>query len=81
MSGYKYLKVAKDEGVARITFDRPKHNVFDIEQLVVMRMAAGTGAGDPGRICSPPGRPSVAGGRPGAGNTVRDFLYPQHNFT
>ncbi|MGD2023940.1 MAG: enoyl-CoA hydratase/isomerase family protein [Desulfobacterales bacterium] len=33
MSGYKYLKVAKDEGVARITFDRPKHNVFDIELM------------------------------------------------
>ena len=33
MSGYKYLKVAKDEGVARITFNRPKHNVFDIELM------------------------------------------------
>jgi cyclohexa-1,5-dienecarbonyl-CoA hydratase len=33
MSEYKYLKVAKADGVARITFDRPKHNVFDIEMM------------------------------------------------
>ena len=33
MSEYKHLKVAKADGVARITFDRPKHNVFDIEMM------------------------------------------------
>ena len=33
MSEYKYLKVAKADGVARITLDRPKHNVFDIEMM------------------------------------------------
>ena len=33
MSEYKHLKVAKADGVARITFDRPKHNVFDIELM------------------------------------------------
>ena len=33
MSEYKHLKVARADGVARITFDRPKHNVFDIEMM------------------------------------------------
>ncbi len=33
MSEYKHLKVAKADGVARITLDRPKHNVFDIEMM------------------------------------------------
>ena len=33
MSDYKHLKVVKDNGVARITFDRPKHNVLDIEMM------------------------------------------------
>jgi cyclohexa-1,5-dienecarbonyl-CoA hydratase len=33
MSEYKHLKVAKSDGVARITLDRPKHNVFDIEMM------------------------------------------------
>jgi cyclohexa-1,5-dienecarbonyl-CoA hydratase len=33
MSEYKYLKVAKTDGVAQITFDRPKHNVLDIEMM------------------------------------------------
>jgi cyclohexa-1,5-dienecarbonyl-CoA hydratase len=33
MSEYKHLKVAKADGVARITFDRPKHNVLDIEMM------------------------------------------------
>ena len=33
MSEYKYLKVAKTDGVARITLDRPKHNVLDIEMI------------------------------------------------
>jgi cyclohexa-1,5-dienecarbonyl-CoA hydratase len=33
MSEYQYLKVEKADGVARITFDRPKHNVFDIELM------------------------------------------------
>ena len=33
MSEYKYLKVAKADGVARITLDRPKHNVLDIEMI------------------------------------------------
>ena len=33
MSDYKHIKVSKAEGVARITFDRPKHNVLDIEMM------------------------------------------------
>ncbi len=33
MSEYKHLKVEKADGVARITFDRPKHNVLDIEMM------------------------------------------------
>ena len=33
MSEYKYLKVAKTDGIARITLDRPKHNVLDIEMI------------------------------------------------
>jgi cyclohexa-1,5-dienecarbonyl-CoA hydratase len=33
MNEYKHLKVAKSDGVVRITLDRPKHNVFDIEMM------------------------------------------------
>ena len=33
MSEYQYLKVEKAEGVARITLDRPKHNVLDIDMM------------------------------------------------
>jgi cyclohexa-1,5-dienecarbonyl-CoA hydratase len=33
MSDYQYLKVEKADGVARITFDRPKHNVFDMQMM------------------------------------------------
>jgi cyclohexa-1,5-dienecarbonyl-CoA hydratase len=33
MSEYKYLKVTQADGVVRITFDRPKHNVLDIEMI------------------------------------------------
>lgn len=33
MSDYQHLKVEKADGVARITFDRPKHNVFDIKMM------------------------------------------------
>ena len=33
MSEYQYLKVVKTEGVARITLDRPKHNVLDINMM------------------------------------------------
>jgi cyclohexa-1,5-dienecarbonyl-CoA hydratase len=33
MSEYQYLKVVNDEGIARITLDRPKHNVLDIEMI------------------------------------------------
>jgi len=33
MSEYKHLKVSKADGIARITFDRPKHNVLDIEMI------------------------------------------------
>ncbi|MCK5420356.1 MAG: enoyl-CoA hydratase/isomerase family protein, partial [Desulfobacterales bacterium] len=33
MSEYKLLKVEKADGVARITFDRPKHNVLDIQMM------------------------------------------------
>ena len=33
MSEYQHLKVEKAEGVARITFDRPKHNVLDIQMM------------------------------------------------
>jgi cyclohexa-1,5-dienecarbonyl-CoA hydratase len=33
MSAYEHLKVAQSDGVARITLDRPKHNVFNIEMM------------------------------------------------
>lgn len=33
MSEYKNLKIEIADGVARITFDRPKHNVFNIEMM------------------------------------------------
>jgi cyclohexa-1,5-dienecarbonyl-CoA hydratase len=33
MSEYQYLKAEKAEGVARITLDRPKHNVLDIDMM------------------------------------------------
>ena len=33
MSEYQHLKVKKADGVAWITFDRPKHNVFDIKMM------------------------------------------------
>jgi len=33
MSEHKHLKVEKAQGVARITFDRPKHNVLNIEMM------------------------------------------------
>jgi cyclohexa-1,5-dienecarbonyl-CoA hydratase len=33
MTAYKHLTVKKTGGVARITFARPKHNVFDIEMM------------------------------------------------
>jgi cyclohexa-1,5-dienecarbonyl-CoA hydratase len=33
MSEYKHLKATKADGVARITFDRPKHNVLNIEMM------------------------------------------------
>ena len=33
MGEYKYLKVAEADGVARVTFDRPKHNVLNIEMI------------------------------------------------
>ena len=33
MSEYQYLKVEKTGGAARITLDRPKHNVLDIDMM------------------------------------------------
>ena len=33
MTAYKHLKIKKTDGVARMTFDRPKHNVLDIEMM------------------------------------------------
>lgn len=33
MSEYQHLKVEKAKGVARITLDRPKHNVLDIDMM------------------------------------------------
>jgi len=33
MAELKHLKVEQSDGVARITFARPKHNVFDIEMM------------------------------------------------
>ena len=33
MSEYQHQKVEKSDGVARITFDRPKHNVLDIKMM------------------------------------------------
>ncbi len=33
MTAYKHLKIKKNDGVARITLARPKHNVFDIAMM------------------------------------------------
>jgi enoyl-CoA hydratase/carnithine racemase len=33
MSEYQHLKVEKADGIARITLDRPKHNVLNIEMM------------------------------------------------
>ena len=33
MSENKYLKIENADGVARITLDRPKHNVLDIDMM------------------------------------------------
>ena len=33
MTEYRNIKAVKDNGVARITLARPKHNVFNIEML------------------------------------------------
>ena len=33
MTSYKYLKVKKSDGIARIIFDRPKHNVLNIDMM------------------------------------------------
>jgi cyclohexa-1,5-dienecarbonyl-CoA hydratase len=33
MTELKHLKIEKADGVARITFARPKHNVFNIEMM------------------------------------------------
>ncbi len=33
MTTYEYLKVKKSDGIARITFDRPKHNVLNIDMM------------------------------------------------
>ncbi len=33
MTAFKYLKFEKTDGVARITFARPKHNVFNIDMM------------------------------------------------
>ena len=33
MTDSKYIHLAKADGVARITFDRPKHNVFNIDMM------------------------------------------------
>lgn len=33
MADLKYIQLDKADGVARITFDRPKHNVFNIEMM------------------------------------------------
>ena len=37
MTAYKHLKVKKTDGVARITLARPKHNVLDIEMMLMAR--------------------------------------------
>jgi cyclohexa-1,5-dienecarbonyl-CoA hydratase len=33
MAELKHIKVEQSDGVARITFARPKHNVLDIEMM------------------------------------------------
>lgn len=33
MTDLKYIQLEKADGVARITFDRPKHNVFNIDMM------------------------------------------------
>jgi cyclohexa-1,5-dienecarbonyl-CoA hydratase len=33
MTAYRHIKTVRDNGVARITLARPKHNVFNIEML------------------------------------------------
>jgi cyclohexa-1,5-dienecarbonyl-CoA hydratase len=46
MSEYQHLKVEKAEGVARITFDRPKHNVLDIQMMNELNTELEALAGD-----------------------------------
>ena len=46
MSEHQYLKVAKADGVARITFDRPKHNVLNIEMMNELNATLGELVGD-----------------------------------
>ena len=38
MAEPKFLKIVKDEQVARITLDRPKHNVLDIPMMIELNL-------------------------------------------
>ncbi len=46
MSAYQYLKIENADGVARITLDRPKHNVLDISMMNEMIAELGSLATD-----------------------------------
>jgi cyclohexa-1,5-dienecarbonyl-CoA hydratase len=51
MTDGKYLKIDKADGVARITFDRPKHNVFNIEMMNALNTELSVLAEDKGLKC------------------------------
>jgi cyclohexa-1,5-dienecarbonyl-CoA hydratase len=51
MPEQKYLKIEKEDGVARITFDRPKHNVFNIEMMNAFNTALSVLVEDKGLKC------------------------------
>lgn len=46
MTDHQFLKISKDAGVARITFDRPKHNVLNIEMINELNRALEDIGGD-----------------------------------
>lgn len=51
MTEYRHIKVVRENGVARITLARPKHNVFNIEMLSEINMELASLAADDSLKC------------------------------
>jgi len=51
MTQYQYIKAARENGVARVTLARPKHNVFNIEMLKEFNSELASLADDDGLKC------------------------------